>query len=96
MKFLDLVFPFRNQPSQTPQVDYERLFAPAPPRLFSSPILGTMGVKEGSPPLVKFAGTLWRFRVCRAELHTFVDGQVVKILGRQGNRLLIEPEMKHD
>lgn len=95
MRLLNLLF-FRNQPAQDSQSTHDEVFVDPLPRLLSTLDLATMDVRQGSPPLVKFAGTFWRFRVYGAKPSTFVDGQMVKILGRQGNCLLIELEASND
>ncbi|NJR59415.1 MAG: hypothetical protein HC769_11520 [Cyanobacteria bacterium CRU_2_1] len=96
MRLLDLLLFTRNQPTKDPRLTHEGAFTDLPLRLLPTPILARMDVPPGSPPLVKFAGTFWRFRVYGSEPCTFVDGQMVKILGRQGNCLLIELETSND
>lgn len=96
MRLLNLLLFSRNQSSPVPTPIHEKLFFVPLPRLLSTPISATMDVQPGSPPLVKFAGTFWRFRVRGSEPSTFIDGQVVKIVGRQGNCLLIELETNND
>lgn len=96
MKILDLLLFAKNQPSKVPRLVYERGFSDPPCILFSTSSLAKMDVQQGFPPLVKFAGTFWRFRVYEPKPCKFVDGQIVKIVGRQGNRLLIKPETSND
>lgn len=94
MRFLDWLFVLWEQPSEVPRevprLVYERGFSDPPCILFPTPSLAEMDVQQGSPPLVKFVGTFWRFRVYDPKPCKFVDGQMVKVVGRQGNRLLIE------
>ncbi|MBE9178505.1 hypothetical protein IQ268_08020 [Oculatella sp. LEGE 06141] len=96
MRFLDLLFSSENQPSQEPTAAYEDGFTELPLKLFSTPCLAIMDVQQGSPLMVKFAGTYWHFQFYGAEPTPLVDGQRVKVLGRQGNCLLIELETSHD
>lgn len=96
MKFLDQLFSAKSQPSKKTGLAHDRRFANFPIRMFPTPTSGRMDVRQGFPPLVKFAGTFWHFRVHGRRPSTFIDGQRVKILGRQGNCLLIELETSND
>jgi hypothetical protein len=96
MRFLDLLLSPGEKPSKKPAPVNEMRFSALALKLFSTPCRGSMKVQQGASPLVKFAGTLWRFRVYGSQSFRFVDGQMVKILGRQGNCLLIEPELGND
>lgn len=96
MRLLDLLLFSRNQPSKNPTSIYEERFSDPPLKLFSTPATARMDVQQGDPCLVKFAGTFWRFRVNGSRPCKFVDGQAVKVVGRQGNHLLIELETSND
>lgn len=61
-------------------------------RMLEVPVSASLEVGDGHSPLVRFAGTFWRFKIYGFCPSTFVNGQSVKILGIQGNRLLIEME----
>jgi hypothetical protein len=92
MQFLNFLLPPEMWRSQDQTLVNSGLFVELSSRMLAIPIQATIDVGDGCSPLVKFAGTFWRFKLCGLLPSTFVDGQPVKILGIQGNCLLIEME----
>lgn len=75
-------------------------FEDAPIEWFRKPVPAILAIETGYPPLVRYAGTLWRFRCAGVDPHhlphPLTDGQLIKIVGRQGNTLFIELETSDD
>lgn len=70
----------------------DRFLAKFPIQRFEQPILGIVEVKAGYAPCVRYAGTLWRFKCEELDTPDVADQQLVKIIGRQGNSLIVELE----
>lgn len=80
-----------NAPASPSGEWHEPYFTPAPPRMLETPVTGSIEIFDRYPPRVRYAGTLWRYKVCgRPLLSPFTHKQPVTIIGRQGNCLLIE------
>jgi membrane protein implicated in regulation of membrane protease activity len=92
MQFLNFLIPQTRRQSQDQTLLDSRLLVEHSSRILSVPVQATLDVGDGHSPLVKFAGTFWRFKLCGLRPSTFEDGQSVRILGIQGNCLLIELE----
>lgn len=69
---------------------HEPYFTPAPPKMLDIPVTGSVEICDRYPPRIKYAGTLWRFRILGAAPTPLTHRQLVTIVGRQGNSLLIK------
>jgi len=81
---------FNFLPSEPTSTWHEPYFTPASPKMLDVPVTGSVEIHDRYPPRIKYAGTLWRFRICGNSTTPLTHRQLVTIVGRQGNSLLIK------
>jgi len=66
------------------------LFNPTKPRMFQEPVSGKLEILKDKTLWVNYAGTSWSAELHHASSQVIpVSGQLVRVVGIQGNTLLI-------
>jgi hypothetical protein len=82
-------------PRHHPPFNRDSLFVNPPVRWFDHPVPGTIEFASHTL-MVSYSGSWWRVRWHGLQVPNLVAGQVVHIVGRQGNHLLIRLEREAD
>jgi hypothetical protein len=77
-------------PKTRPLSTQDTFFSAPPVHQFETPVPASIEIEAGYTPMVRYSGSLWRFKYDGLYSRCWTNKQIVQIIGRQGNTLLIK------